>query len=292
MNEFMQDPVFYWLMWSIFSVAGILLGWQMRELLVERKYRVALERTEQEKNTLARMYTYLKHQHELREADFKKVSLELSMLRRQSEQLEQEQSRRSSADQGALLRAERAEEQAAQYASKIAALELVSKHLQDRNQALNGELQAMQQELDAWQVLYRDFQQMQQKLALLEQSSQSLEQERAKLHASMDHARTEIETLNAELDKARTQLAKRGAIADRKGGPAAPEHSDDLKSIKGISATTERNLHAMGIYTFDQISRWDDDVIVAFAKALGISPGKIYKDDWVGQARHLVAGNK
>jgi predicted flap endonuclease-1-like 5' DNA nuclease len=291
MNEFMQDPVFYWLMWAIFSVAGILVGWQMRELLVERKYRVALERTEQEKNTLARMYTYLKHQHELREADFKKVSLELTVLRRQMEQMESDHARRSAADQHLQQRADRAEDQAAQYARKVAALELISNNLQERNQSQLRELEQLRQELDAWQLVYRDFQQMQQKLTQFEQNSRLLEQERHQLQAALDQARLDIDALHLELDKTRDQLARKTG-QDRKGGRAAPEHSDDLKMIKGISAATERSLHAMGIYTYDQISRWDDDAIVAFAKALGISPGKIYKDDWVGQARHLVAGNK
>jgi predicted flap endonuclease-1-like 5' DNA nuclease len=43
----------------------------------------------------------------------------------------------------------------------------------------------------------------------------------------------------------------------------------------------------MGISTFSQISRWDDDTIIAVAKSLDISPGKIYRDDWVGQALRL-----
>ena len=37
-----------------------------------------------------------------------------------------------------------------------------------------------------------------------------------------------------------------------------------------------------------EISHWDDDAIISAAKRLGISPGKIYQDDWVGQARQLA----
>lgn len=70
------------------------------------------------------------------------------------------------------------------------------------------------------------------------------------------------------------------------GGVAAPQ-VDDLKSIKGMAAFVDR-LAGMGISSFSQISRWDDDTVIAVAKSLDISPGKIYRDDWVGQAQRLA----
>ena len=47
-------------------------------------------------------------------------------------------------------------------------------------------------------------------------------------------------------------------------------------------------LAGMRISTCAQISCWDDDTVIAVAKTLDISPGKIYLDDWVGQAQRLA----
>lgn len=293
MDQFMQDPVFYWLVWGIFTVAGVIIGWSLRAAIPERAVRNALERIEQEKNTLARLYTHLKHQHELREADFKRVSLELGSMRQQVQQFEHEQARRQTQDQSLATRAERAEANAAQYAQKVSALELLNQNLRTRNSELTAELNRLQEELSAWQLVYNDFQRIQQKMAAIEQSAAALETERNNLLRELDAARIEIENLQLEqLQQRSFQPKKQSGQADRKGGRAAPEHTDDLKIINGITPFAEQQLYALGIYTFDQISNWDDNAIIAFAKALGISPGKIYQEDWVGQARHLVAGNQ
>jgi len=294
MDQFMQDPVFYWLVWGIFTVAGVLIGWSLRAAIPERAVRNALERIEQEKNTLARLYTHLKHQHDLREADFKRVSLELGTMRQQVQQFENDQARRLAQDQSFASRAERAEANAAQYAQKVAALDLLNQNLRTRNTELTNELNQLQEELNAWQVIYADFQRIQQKMAALEQTATGLEAERSRLMRELEAARIDIENLQLEQVQQKTYLPKKqtSAQADRKGRRAAPEHTDDLKIINGITPFAEQQLYALGIYTFDQISHWDDTAIVAFAKALGISPGKIYQEDWVGQARHLVAGNQ
>jgi len=291
MNEFMQDPVFYWLIWGIFTVTGVIIGWSLRAAFPERSIRKTLERTEQEKNTLARLYTHLKHQHDLREADFKKVSLELSALRQQLQQVETDQIRHGASEQAYAARVEKAEANAAHFAQKVAALELLTTNLRTRNGELSTELQKMQEELDAWQMLYRDFQLMQQKLNGFEQAASALELERNKLRQHLELARIEVENLQLDLlhQKAVQPQKQSSTQSDRKGGPAAPENTDDLKIINGLAPFHEQQLYALGIYTFAQISRWDDDAIIAFAKALSISPGKIYQDDWVGQAKHLFS---
>ena len=76
----------------------------------------------------------------------------------------------------------------------------------------------------------------------------------------------------------KTKKTRRGNV------PTTP--SDALKSIKGM-ATFVPQLQEMGITTFGQIGRWDDETVFAVAKALDISPGKIFRDDWVGQAQRL-----
>jgi predicted flap endonuclease-1-like 5' DNA nuclease len=283
MEELMRDPGFYWLFWAIFTIGGTIVGWSLRAGTTEKDVRDSLVRVEQEKNTLARLYTHVKHQHDLREADFKRTSLEINTLRSQVQVLSNEREQHDPAAQNA--RVEKAENNAALFAQKVAALELLAESLRTRNAELTTQLSHLQSELDAWQTLYRDFQAMQQKLADFEQNARSLEVERATLQQQLAAAQREIEALQAEL---RQQQPPAKTRAERKAGSAAPKQNDDLKIISGITAAVEQQLISLGINTFAQISRWDDDTIIAFARALSVSPGKIYRDDWVGQARKLV----
>ncbi len=279
-------------MWAIFTLSGTIIGWTLRANTLEKEVREVLARIEQEKNTLARLYTHIKHQHDLREADFRRVSLELSHLQGQVEWLENERAKLLPDTHEANARIEKAEASAAQYAQKVAALELLAENLRKKNTELTAQVERARQELAAWETIYRDFKQMQQRLAAFEQSSlalqaerDTLQQERDTLYEQLGGARAEIETLQRELIKLTTYAERPGTRGSSRGGPAAPEHADDLKSIKGITPAAEQKLTALGIHTFSQISSWDDDAVIAFARALGISPGKVFQEDWVGQAR-------
>ena len=61
MSFFLEDPVLFWLVWGIFTLAGTIIGWSLRANTSEKEVRGALGRIEQEKNTLARLYTQIKH---------------------------------------------------------------------------------------------------------------------------------------------------------------------------------------------------------------------------------------
>ncbi|MCC7466732.1 MAG: hypothetical protein IT261_10705 [Saprospiraceae bacterium] len=277
-----NDPVFFWLLWGAVAMAGVVFGWSLRGGTYEREVREALSRMEQEKNTLARLYTHVKHQHDLREADFRRASLEVEKLRSLVQVLEEE---RATLLPDAPLNAARiaaAESAAAQYAQKVTALEVLTNSLRAQNAALSAQLASLQKDMGDWDTLYRGFKHTQERLAAYEQKSMELEKERNILEAELTKARTEIEQLQAELLTRTETTRSRGS---RKGGVAAPQ-VDDLNNIKGMGPFVERLL-SMGITTFAQIGRWDDDAVIAVAKTLDISPGKIYRDDWVGQALRL-----
>ncbi len=284
MNELMQDTVFYWLVWAIFTVAGAIIGWSLRANFSEKDVRRALDRSEHDRSILARLYTHIKHQHDLREADFKKATLELDTLRERLTALEQERVMYANTEHTYATRIEQADANVARFAEKFRALEEQANALRSRNTQLNVELGRMQEELAAWKTLYRDFQAMQQKLLAAEMTAATLETERNLLRQQLEAARQEIERIQSIKTGRRT--------GGSKGGPArsspGPDNPDDLKIINGISSHTEQLLHGLGIYSYVQISNWDDDAIIAAAKKLGISPGKIYQEDWVGQARQLA----
>jgi hypothetical protein len=115
MSEFLEDPVFYWLVWAIFTVAGTIIGWSLRANFPEKDVRRAFDRSEHDRSVLARLYTHIKHQHDLREADFKRATLELDNLRDRLAILEQERVAHANAEQLNTARVEQAESNAARF---------------------------------------------------------------------------------------------------------------------------------------------------------------------------------
>ena len=62
---------------------------------------------------------------------------------------------------------------------------------------------------------------------------------------------------------------------------------DDLKQIKGIGPAIEKTLHELGIFRFDQIAEMNEYDIDRIAQRLKGFRSRIYREDWIGQARTL-----
>lgn len=62
---------------------------------------------------------------------------------------------------------------------------------------------------------------------------------------------------------------------------------DDLQKIKGVGPAIERTLHDLGIFRFDQIARISEYEIDRIAERLKGFRSRIYREDWIGQARIL-----
>ncbi|MVM41833.1 hypothetical protein GO730_36085 [Spirosoma sp. HMF3257] len=71
-------------------------------------------------------------------------------------------------------------------------------------------------------------------------------------------------------------------------GLASPANADDLKVIVGVGPFLEKKLHAIGIYTFRQISNFTQEDIEKVNDIIEFFPGRIERDNWVGQAAQLV----
>jgi predicted flap endonuclease-1-like 5' DNA nuclease len=75
-------------------------------------------------------------------------------------------------------------------------------------------------------------------------------------------------------------------IAARTAGGLTPPH-DDLTRIHGIGPKLAAALEALGITSFRQVARMSAEDIAELDEALGVFPGRIERDDWVGGARAL-----
>jgi predicted flap endonuclease-1-like 5' DNA nuclease/uncharacterized membrane protein len=63
---------------------------------------------------------------------------------------------------------------------------------------------------------------------------------------------------------------------------------DDLKLIKGVGPAIEKTLNEIGIFRFEQIADMSEYDIDRVANRLRGFHSRIYREDWIGQARDLL----
>ena len=63
---------------------------------------------------------------------------------------------------------------------------------------------------------------------------------------------------------------------------------DDLKMINGLGPFIEEKLNALGIYTFEQISKMTPELEDEINEGIEFFPGRIKRDAWADQAKLLV----
>ena len=83
-----------------------------------------------------------------------------------------------------------------------------------------------------------------------------------------------------------TQTSAPAGVATLERQADADAEPDDLKLIKGVAKVLEGRLHEMGIFTFKEITTWNDEDMDRIDDHLGFE-GRIQRDDWQGQARQF-----
>lgn len=63
--------------------------------------------------------------------------------------------------------------------------------------------------------------------------------------------------------------------------------SDNLQAIKGVGPAIQKTLNELGIFRFQQIAEMSEYDIDRVAKRLRGFRSRIYREDWIGQAREL-----
>ena len=89
-----------------------------------------------------------------------------------------------------------------------------------------------------------------------------------------------------EMDTEQAKVEILAAIGNRIKSATVAE-KDDLRKINGIGPFIEEKLNDLGIYTFEQVSQLDDSLIPTLTAAIEFFPGRIDRDEWVGQADRL-----
>ena len=70
-------------------------------------------------------------------------------------------------------------------------------------------------------------------------------------------------------------------------GEASSENRDELTKIEGIGPYIEQKLNEIGIFNYDQISKFTVEDIRVITELIDFFPDRIERDDWVGQATDL-----
>ena len=108
---------------------------------------------------------------------------------------------------------------------------------------------------------------------------------------------TELERLRGEEDKMTPKeyiLARvdvKGHLVDFDFIGRARGREDDLQMIKGIDSTLEERLNLIGITTFDQISKMNDEIADVVNDAIEHFPGRIRRQGWAQQAKVILEDN-
>ena len=109
----------------------------------------------------------------------------------------------------------------------------------------------------------------------------------------------EVPILTPWLDKDKVARVKKETrfVAPSKGKKprtmSAPRKrgADNLKLISGVGAKLESALNELGIFHFDQISKWSDVEVEWVDLRLKLN-GRLGRDNWIEQATKLVTGGK
>lgn len=98
----------------------------------------------------------------------------------------------------------------------------------------------------------------------------------------------EIETSKTIPEKTRTSYItytkNKPELNFENFGTATSNQKSDLTKINGIGPYIEERLNEIGVYNFDQISKFTFEDIRAITELIDFFPGRIERDDWVGQA--------
>jgi len=96
-----------------------------------------------------------------------------------------------------------------------------------------------------------------------------------------------LASTRAEDKPAKTEAAP--AKAEKAEAKPAADFKDDVKLIGGVGPALEKKLATAGITSLAQIAKWTKADIAKLDEELGLR-GRIERDEWVAQAKDLIAG--
>lgn len=170
--------------------------------------------------------------------------------------------------------------------SRLAAVEKKLENILSENASLKSELDTVKTSTEELKSGTEELKSKTEELAAVA-SSPPVVIERTVVAETPKMEEPEEEIIEISNDDNKARILVMEAIGS-KIPTATADQKDDLTLIKGVGAFIEEKLNGLGIYTYEQISQFDEDLIEKVTSAIAFFPGRIQRDDWVGQATRLM----
>lgn len=128
---------------------------------------------------------------------------------------------------------------------------------------------------------------LEKRFSVLMDENEALRKELAQIRG-MHQQQSENVSLSEVVDAAVQKAVEKHAPPTLESAEHPMPDKDDLTKIRGIGPGIEEKLNALGIYSFEQISHFDEEDIERVSVALGNIKNRIIRDNWVGQATQLL----
>ncbi len=111
-----------------------------------------------------------------------------------------------------------------------------------------------------------------------------------------DMAMNDPKAFEAIAKQAKEAIGQRSQTTLHGAKPAALKKQnvkklDDLKKISGVGPKIESTLHKIGVFTYAQIAKWNEDNVTWVDEYLSFK-GRIGREDWIAQAKILASGGE
>ena len=317
-----HDNLIFWL----FTFAAFLLGFFISAIAagrIKRKLRKELKEVRHELNNTKAELAALQEQHELKTAALQKAELTAEDLANRIEILESEKRQLHTDLYNANEEVEKLNASTQSYAGTIDDLNNQIIGLKTKSNEYEAELEAnagASRNIDgeaAAQIseMQNSYNSTLDRLVALEAKLNHLDEENEMLKADLDKMKSNTKLVmsepapepvieepvapriikaeeGAEPLKERVVLTAQQEQVKALIGTSIPaatgDKRDDLTLINGVGPFLEKKLNNIGIYTYEQISGLNGETIADVTEAIEFFPGRIEKDDWVGQANRLL----
>jgi predicted flap endonuclease-1-like 5' DNA nuclease len=286
-----------------FLFISFLIGLIFGRFSVAGKYRrakKALRQKESELIALQAEHNVLLEQFEENEASLEKVELENKDYKIKNAQLESEKIEFQGYVYASADVIEKLTKDNLSNLTQIEELNSKITILQTSNTNLNSEVERDVEVINDITQIRSSYNETINRLSALEAKLNNIEKENLGLRTELTNLKdnSSIAFVDVNLDendepeetKEEKALKAKKAVKSVLGNKipvAKAKDKNDLTAIKGVGPFIEGKLNDIGIYTYEQIGKFDKDFIQLVTDAIQFFPGRIKRDNWVGQAKKL-----
>lgn len=288
---------------------GLLIGYLLRGPRV-RRLRKELEESNQQLVQARQELGGMKDQLDQKEADLQRMNYDLVEITERIDGLEEEKAKllkdsfhanqnleeQEAENRSLLNKIEALNQQITQFEEERAtAGARISEEAEEAPQATYAASADTPDASDGEATLQR-LERFEAKLAQLESENQELKQKVSALHPDQTtpaarsvpvDSRSLVFEIDDVEEEPELEVIPDKSVLHKKITVDEERDQDDLTKIDGIGPFLETKLNEFEIFTYAQIADWDATRIATITEKIGYFPGRIEKDNWVGQARSL-----